>query len=523
MTKSHKEKERVMTRIQGLVGLVVLAGVAGATLTQHKDTTVSSASRVTAPRAGAAAGVILRTVAVGVQPIDVQVDEQTSRAFVLNNGDNSVSVLDTRTGALLGTVSFKSLRSGPVAVSMTIDARAGRVVIINGDKSVSALDARTGRLLYTVPSGGASQQVVVNTRTGRIFVSNWGDFAVSPRRPDVDVFKGGNTVTVIDTRTGRHVGTIHVNGNPSTMAVDERTGRVFVYSDGDSFPGYTKLVSTLNGMSGRLLRTVVVAHDPRGRNPSQGAGNIVVDEQSGRVFVSSAYADSVSMLDATSGRLLRTVGGTQPGPMAVDTHTRRVFVLNGGGGGTPNGAVTILDSATGRVVGNTPVGRMSAGTPVTPVVDTRTRRVFVANNGSGTVSVLDAHGGALLRTVTVGPHPFVMAVDGRSSRVFVTSLGAMDAAGHLTGPGSVSVLDARNGALLRTLPVGVEPAVIAVDERAGRAFVVNVAGDSHDALAAARSLVPGLPRPAPPCNSYGQVSTRCRLAPGSVTVLDATR
>ncbi len=515
-----------MTRIQGLVGLVVLAGVAGATLTQHKDTTVSSASRVTAPRAGAAAGVIVRTVTVGVQLIDAQVDEQTGRAFILNNGDSSVSVLDTRTGAPLGIVSFKSPRSGPVAVSMTIDARAGRVVIINHDKSVSVLDARTGRLVYTVPSGGASDSVIVDTRTGRIFVSNWGDFAVSPRRPDVDVFKGGNTVTVIDTRTGRHVGTIHVNGNPSAMAVDERTGRVFVYSDGDGFPGYTKLVSTLDGASGRLLRAVVVAHDPRGPNmPSQGAGDIVVDEQSGHVFVSSAYADSVSMLDGTSGRLLRTVGGTRPGPMAVDTHTRRVFVLNGGnnGGGTPNGAVTILDSATGRVVGNTPVGRMSAGTPVTPVVDTRTGRVFVANNASGTVSVLDARGGALLRTVTVGPHPFVMAVDGRSSRVFVTSLGAMDAAGHLTGPGSVSVLDARNGALLRTLPVGVEPAVIAVDERAGRAFVVNVAGDSHDALAAARSLVPGLPRPAPPCNSYGQVSTRCRLAPGSVTVLDATR
>ncbi len=65
--------------------------------------------------------------------------------------------------------------------------------------------------------------------------------------------------------------------------------------------------------------------------PSQGAGHIVVDDQSGHVFVSSPYADSGSMLDAASGRL-RTVGGTQPGPLAVDTRTRRVFVLNGGGG-----------------------------------------------------------------------------------------------------------------------------------------------------------------------------------------------
>ncbi len=434
-------------------------------------------------------------------------------------------VLDTTTGALVGAVALGTA-SGIGTSAVAVDQRAGRVFVARADPTggdsagvVSVLDARSGAVLHRTtfprrPTARTSSDILlarttvgIDERTGHAFIA----------------IPGANTVAVLDTHSGALLRTIGVGMAPGDLAVDAMQGRVFVYSDGDGFPGYTKLVSTLDGASGRLLRAVVVAHDPRGLNmPSQGAGDIVVDDQSGHVFVSSAYADSVSMLDATSGRLLRTVGGTRPGPMAVDTHTRRVFVLNGGGG-TSNGVVTILDSATGRVVGNTPVGGLAL--PVTPVVDTRTGRVFVANDGGGTgsVSVLDARGGALLRTVTVGPHPFVTAVDGRSSRVFVTSLGAMDAAGHLTGPGSVSVLDAQSRMLLRTVPVGVEPAVIAVDERAGRAFVVNVAGDSHDALAAARSLVPGLPRPAPPCNSYGQVSTRCRFAPGSVTVLDATR
>jgi len=78
-------------------------------------------------------------------------------------------------------------------------------------------------------------------------------------------------------------------------------------------------------------------------------------------------------------------------------------------------------------------------------------------------------------------------------------------------------------AFLRTLPRGVEPAVAVVDERAGRAFVVNVAGDSHDALAPVRALVPGLPQPAPPCNTYGRVGVRCHEERGRVSVLDATR
>jgi len=509
-------EEEAMTRTPGLMGMVLLAGMVGATLIQHMGRTTRPAER------GGVAGAIVRTVPVGPQPINVQVDEQTGRAFVLNNGDDSVSVLDTRTGQIIDTAPLKRLGNGPVAAAMTVDARAGRVVIMNWDKSVSVLDARSGRLLYTVPSGGASDSVVVNTRTGRIFVSNWGDFMPSSQHPDVDVFKGGNTITVIDTRTGRHVGTIHVKGNPSAMAVDERTGRVFVKSDGGGFPGYTKLVSTLDGTSGRLVRTVVVGHDPRGQNPSQGAGNIVVDTRSGHVFVTSPYAESVSMLDATSGRLLRTVGGVHPGPAVVDERSGRVFVLNGGGHGTTGGTASVIDSRTGRVLGNVPVGK-STGLPVTPLVDAQTGRVFIANNASGTVSVLDARSGALLRTVPVGPHPAAMSVDVRSGRVFVSSLGAMTSAGYLTGPGSVSVLDARNGLLVRTIIVGVEPALIAVDERVGRAFVVNVAGNSHDALAPIRSLVPGLPPSVPPCNTYGRVSIRCHVPDGSVNVLDATR
>lgn len=169
-----------------LISVAVLAALLGGAVLRH-------ASGGTAPlprRSGGTTAPLLRTVTVGVQPVDMQVDEQTGRAFVLNNGDDSVSMLDTHTGVLLGTIILKTPRQGPVTMAMTVDARAGRVVIMNVDKSVSVLDARTGRLLYTVPSGGASQQVVVNTRTGRIFVSNWGDFSVSPHNPDVDVFKG---------------------------------------------------------------------------------------------------------------------------------------------------------------------------------------------------------------------------------------------------------------------------------------------------------------------------------------------
>src|SRR5439155_24036597 len=51
---------------------------------------------------GTGAGVLI--IPVGASPGHVAVDARTGRAFVTNNSDNSLSVLDARSGAVLRTV-----------------------------------------------------------------------------------------------------------------------------------------------------------------------------------------------------------------------------------------------------------------------------------------------------------------------------------------------------------------------------------------------------------------------------------
>jgi len=87
--------------------------------------------------------------------------------------------------------------------------------------------------------------------------------------------------------------------------------------------------------------------------------------------------------------------------------------------------------------------------------------------------------------------------------------------------GTVSVLDARGGRVLRTEAVGIAPTALTVDERSGRVFVAN--RQSHRAYPAAMRqgllwrLVYAIPflRPA---SWAGSASI-----PGSVSVLDASR
>jgi DNA-binding beta-propeller fold protein YncE len=112
-------------------------------------------------------------------------------------------------------------------------------------------------------------------------------------------------------------------------------------------------------------------------------------------------------------------------------------------------------------------------------VSERTGHVFVIVAGphtgrhyacAGTVQMLSARSGALLRTVTVSTGPSQIAVDDTTGRVFILSIG-----GPLQGPGVVTVLDTRTGALLQTIRVSDSfswGGQMVIAQRAGRVFLV---------------------------------------------------
>jgi YVTN family beta-propeller protein len=423
---------------------------------------------------GASAGSMVRTIAVGRNPLAVAVDERIGRAFILNNAGNSVSMLDTATGTLLGTMAV-----GRDPLALAVDERTGHVFVANNDLglqdqlslalnccprgkgSVTVLDARSGAIQRTVRVGLSPLAIALDERVGRAFVVSYGRDNRTGR------------LSALDTHSGTVVRTVTVGLLPQGVAVDERTGRVFVAGEDSSGLGD---VSVLDVMSGRLVRSVTVGQAP---------GAIAVDQRTGRAFVLNQNSASVSVLDTHSGALVRTTHlGGDPFDLAVDEQTGRVFVANGSNVQV-NGRLSVLD---------------------------------------GSVSILDATSGRLVRSVTVGMLPTAVAVDVRSGRVFVVNKGPVD--GNLVplGNGTVTVLDARSGAVLRTIGVGTYPTAITVDERAGRAIVVNASGTTVRTsqgwweqavqwLQPAR--LPWLPRPATP--------SLIRSATGSVSMLDASR
>jgi YVTN family beta-propeller protein len=146
-----------------------------------------------------------------------------------------------------------------------------------------------------------------------------------------------------------------------------------------------------------------------------------------------------------------------------------------------------------RVVATISVGRGPHGV----AVDEETDRVYVANLSGGTLSVIDGSTNEVIATIAAEKGPRDVAVNRRTNRVYVPGIAARSMAParwlgfRLLRPVfAVSVLDSRTQDTLAQVPVGINPWIIEVSERANRIYVANYAsynvsvidGESHDVI-----------------------------------------
>jgi len=132
-----------------LVVLIALVGVIGALMSAR----------------GASASPLIATRAVGPDPSSVAVDMRASRVFVVNNGDNTITMLDARDGQVLRTI---NLTGAPTALA--VDERRGHLLIgvtsfrLDGQGTVATLDSRTGALLHTTDVGPQPNAIAIDQR-----------------------------------------------------------------------------------------------------------------------------------------------------------------------------------------------------------------------------------------------------------------------------------------------------------------------------------------------------------------------
>jgi DNA-binding beta-propeller fold protein YncE len=384
---------------------------------------------------------------------------------------------------------------GVSAVLMAIDALASTVVVAGNDATggrVIVLDARTGAIVHAIATRGGvsaggelvpSSILALDEPAHRAYVTTPGYGTGATSR---------GFLTVVDTQHGTVVRTVTLALPPIALAADRRAGRVFVVTAANATMSRFHnrgAVTVLDARSGAIVHEVLV---------NKGAVAVGVDERTGRAFVTAQSTDTngiprgpglLSVLDSTSGRVLRTVAIDQnPFQAVVDERHDHVFALSSSSQAPYDGHLTMLDARTGAPLRTTGVGSI----PTLLITDETLGQLLTMNLGDGaglgSVSLVDARSGALMRTISLSDTPQAVALDtlptppGQQDRLFIA---AADNSNRTcpTGPSRVLITDlsrhadARYGRILRAVAVGKDPRAIAIDERRGRVFVVT-AGDA---------------------------------------------
>ena len=375
-------------------------------------------------------------------------------------------------GGSLATVPVSAMPEG-----LADDARTGRVFVVTMhyappyDGAVIVLDAHSGKVLRSTPlsvaaahSGAASGRrrpvsagcpgcIAVDDRSGRVFVLSPGlpGAPNSPMHPPAYVF-------VFDGTSGRLLATTSlVIKSPDSefapaVVVDPRTNRVF------SSNGGTNRLSVLDAPTGRLLHTVVFPNH-QGPDPSP-VVPLGIDSRDGWVLVSAP--DGPAAVDERTGKAVRAIH--LPDGQGVDEglvdgrRGRAVLAVVGGGDGALSFSVETVKPATGKVVGT--FGTGEAGHLL--AIDEQTGRALVfqaAPHGAplpGYLSVMEDAAGTQVGGFAL-PQASYAAVAAATVNPATGHALVVVAYDRFGGSTHLLVVDLRTGKKLRDMPLGGVP------------------------------------------------------------------
>ena len=157
--------------------------------------------------------------------------------------------------------------------------------------------------------------------------------------------------------------------------------------------------------------------------------------------------------------------GAAPQSLALNPITNIIYVTVNNPIGTNPGSVYVVDAVQQTVVTVVPVG-ISPGTgPNGIAVNATTNKTYVANYGSGMVSVIDGNNNYAVHSVTVGNGPDDIAVNETSDTIYVTNY----------TDNTVSAIDGATEKVT-TILTGTGPRWLAVNPVTNRAYVANQDG-----------------------------------------------
>jgi DNA-binding beta-propeller fold protein YncE len=266
---------------------------------------------------------------------------------------------------------------------VTYDGKTNRVFVAHGDR-LAVIDAGTARLVGEVEGiSGGTHGSAVSLPTGQGFT---------------DDGRNGKAVA-FDLRTLRITREIAADVDADAIALDPVTGHVFIIE------GDPEAITVIDPKTDTAIATIKA-----GEKLEYG-----VADGHGSIYISGEGGKDVLKIDARSNSVAKrwpTPNCTSPHGIAVDPREHRVFM------GCVNKLMMVVDTLSGRVVAELPIGQGNDAVAFDPV----RRRVFSSNGRDGTISAyqqVSADRYVALPSIQTTVSARTMSVDPTTGRLFV--------------------------------------------------------------------------------------------------------
>jgi YVTN family beta-propeller protein len=266
---------------------------------------------------------------------------------------------------------------------LSVDPAAKRLYISRFDR-VMVVDTDSDKVVGTVPNTAGVHILVPVPEQHKGFTSNGR----------------ASTSTVVDLATLKPLQTIKVGTGPDAAIYDPASRRVFTFNAG------SKDATAIDVATGKVAGTV-----PLGGKPEFAAA-----DGKGTVYVNLEDKNEVLAFDSKDLKVKSTwptAPGEEPGGMAMDRDSRRLFVSCG------NKKMVVLDADSGKVVETLDIG---AGTDAAGF-DPGTHMAF-SSNRDGTLTIVKEESPdkfEVAQNLKTEPGARTMAVDPTTHRIYLVT------------------------------------------------------------------------------------------------------
>lgn len=221
------------------------------------------------------------------------------------------------------------------------------------------------------------------------------------------------------TRTGHIVALDLENGEVKGMVGGDRAHVRQLVVDEDSNTIYASVVGSRRETDNPIPSSLWVidgdAHEITKTIDIPGTlTGLDVDIDAGLAYMTDMNANHVVQVDIDSGDVLNQwpTGGESTINVAVDPEGQRLFVTNQG-----SGTLTIMNAGNGDVIETIETGEGALSVAYNPDAN----HIYVTNRRAGTTSVVDAESYEIVSNLTTGTLPQSLAIDWETEVVYVSN------------------------------------------------------------------------------------------------------